>query len=353
MRQDWNLEYEIDGDRHPRGARAVGEWQEDRRPTGAGNRFGSVGFEGVSFAEHRGRWEPVDDRRNKSRKGERRHRGRNRPSGRPHPVRRCRRLDLGGRLPETGEGIQMRLSKSWIIASNDFAIFLKNRNFLYSILIVPLLVSVLFPAVVAFAGRNGGRGIPAAQLPVLLPAFAFFYLILAGFIPTSIASYSIVGEKVEKCLEPLLATPTTDGEILLGKGISAFLPPIAAILGGSAVLLLLMALVTRGTPGYDFFPNWNAGIVLFLMVPLAAIMSVEWNVILSSRVSDVRVAMQLGALVVLPLGGIYVGGELNVIPLGDTSNLLIIVAILLVVDLLLLYVARATFRGEEILTKWR
>jgi len=248
----------------------------------------------------------------------------------------------------------MRLSKSWIIASKDFAIFLKKRNILYSILIVPLLVSVLFPAVVAFAGHgNGGRGIPAVQLPVLLPSFDFFYIILAGFIPTSIASYSIVGEKVEKSLEPLLATPTTDGEILLGKGISAFLPPIAAILGGSAVFMVLMDLVTRGTLGYAFFPNWNAGIVLFLMVPLAAIMSVEWNVIISSRVSDVRVAMQLGALVVLPLGGIYVGGELNLIPLGDTSNLLVIGAILLVVDLLLLYVARATFRREEILTKWK
>ena len=246
----------------------------------------------------------------------------------------------------------MKLSKSWIIASKDFAIFLKKRNILYSILIVPLLVSVLFPAVVGFAGRSGGRGIPAAQLPVLLPAFTFFYLILAGFIPTSIASYSIVGEKVEKCLEPLLATPTTDGEILLGKGISAFLPPIAAIFGGSVVFMVLMDLVTRGPLGYAFFPNWNAGIVLFLMVPLAAIMSVEWNVIVSSRVSDVRVAMQLGALVVLPFGGIYVSGELNLISLGDASNLLIIAGILLVVDVLLLYVAKATFRREEILTKW-
>jgi ABC-type Na+ efflux pump permease subunit len=248
----------------------------------------------------------------------------------------------------------MRLSKSWIIASKDFAIFLKKRNILYSILIVPFLVSVLFPAVIVFAGRsNVGRGIPAAQLPVLLPSFAFFYLILAGFLPTSIASYSIVGEKVEKCLEPLLATPTTDGEILLGKGISAILPPIAAILSGSAVFMVLMDLVTRGTLGYDFFPNWSAGIVLFLLVPLAAIMSVEWNVIISSKVSDVRVAMQLGALLALPFGGIYVGGELKLIPLGDTSDLLLIAGILLLIDLLLLYVARTTFRREGILTTWK
>jgi ABC-type Na+ efflux pump permease subunit len=247
----------------------------------------------------------------------------------------------------------MRLSKSWIIASKDFAIFRKKRNVIYSILIVPFLVSLLFPAVIAFAGRSGAKGIPAAELPILLPAFSFFYLILAGFLPTSIASYSIVGEKVEKSLEPLLATPTTDGEILLGKGISALLPPIAAILGSSAVFMALMDLVTRGPLGYDFFPNWNAGVVLFLMVPLAAILSVEWNVILSARVNDVRVAAQLGALVVLPFSGIYVAGELRLIPLGDTTNLLIIAGVLALVDLLLLYVARATFRREEILTKWR
>jgi ABC-2 type transport system permease protein len=105
--------------------------------------------------------------------------------------------------------------------------------------------------------------------------------------------------------------------------------------------------------GYDFFPNWNAGVVLFLMVPLAAILSVEWNVILSARVNDVRVAAQLGALVVLPFSGIYVAGELKLIPLGDTTNLLIIAGVLAMVDLLLLYVARATFRREEILTKWK
>jgi ABC-2 type transport system permease protein len=82
-------------------------------------------------------------------------------------------------------------------------------------------------------------------------------------------------------------------------------------------------------------------------------MSVEWNVIISSRVSDVRVAMQLGALLVLPFGGIYVGGELNLIPLGDSNNLLAIAGVLSVVDVLLLYLARATFRREEILTKWK
>jgi ABC-type Na+ efflux pump permease subunit len=216
------------------------------------------------------------------------------------------------------------------------------------------IVSLLLPAVIGYAGhRSGAPGMPAAELVVLLPSLTFFYLILAGLTPTTIASYTIVGEKVEKSLERLLATPTTDSEILLGKGIAAFLPPIASILGGAAIFMVLVDLVTRGTLGYNFFPNWNAAIVLFVMVPFAAIMSVEWNVIVSARVSDVRVAQQIGMLLVLPFAGIYVASELHLISLGTTSNLLIITGILLVVDTLLLFVAKATFRREEILTKWK
>ena len=247
----------------------------------------------------------------------------------------------------------MRLSKAWVVASKDLAIFRRKRSIIYSLVIVPIMVSILFPAVLLIAGRNGGKTMTPAALGALLPSFAFFWLILAGVIPTTLASYSIVGEKVEKCLEPLLATPTTDGEILLGKGIAAFLPPIVAILGGATLFMALVDLVTQDTLGYLYFPNWNEGIVLFVMVPIAAMMSVEWNIIISSRVSDVRIAQQVGALLVLPLGLIYVAGEVRLVDLGDTTNLLIISGIMAAIALLFLPIARATFSREQILTKWR
>lgn len=247
----------------------------------------------------------------------------------------------------------MRLSKAWVVASKDLAIFRRKRSILYSLVIVPIMVSILFPAVLLIAGRNGGKTMTPAALGALLPSFAFFWLILAGVIPTTLASYSIVGEKVEKCLEPLLATPTTDGEILLGKGVAAFLPPIVAILGGASLFMALVDLVTQDALGYLYFPNWNEGIVLFVMVPIAAMMSVEWNIIISSRVSDVRIAQQVGALLVLPLGLIYVAGEVRLVDLGDTTNLLIISGILAAVAVLFLPIARATFSREQILTKWR
>jgi ABC-2 type transport system permease protein len=245
----------------------------------------------------------------------------------------------------------MRLSQSWIIASKDFKMFLKKKNIIFSAFVIPLLAAIFLPVVIYYVELESG--IAASVLTYLLPALTFFFLILAGLIPTTIASYSIIGEKVEKSFERLLASPTTDGEILLGKGISSFLPPIGAILAGAAIYMTLMDLVTYGILGYYFFPSWNAAVVFLLAVPLAAIMSVEWNVIVSSRVSDVRVAQQVGMLLILPFAGVYVGGEIGIVPLGNTSVLLDIAGILLAVDLLLLYVARATFRREEILTKWK
>jgi len=248
----------------------------------------------------------------------------------------------------------LRLWKSWVIAAKDFKIYRRKKNVIYALLAVPLIVSFLLPAVVEYAGhKSGASGIAAPELVVLLPAFLFFYLILAAYLPTPIASYTMVGEKVEKSLEPLLATPTTDSEILLGKGIGAFLPPLGAVYGGTLVFMVLMDLVTHSTLGYYYFPNWSTAVALLVIAPLAAVMSVEGNVIISSRVNDVRTAQQLGVLMILPFAGIYLSGELGLVDLGSDSNLLIIGGILLVVDVLVLFLARATFRREEILTKWK
>jgi ABC-2 type transport system permease protein len=247
----------------------------------------------------------------------------------------------------------VRLSKSWIIAAKDFKTYRKKKNIIYALFVIPFLVAVLISAAITYAAQKNGSRMSPAELIVLLPAFLFLYVILAAYLATPIASYTIVGEKLEKSLEPLLATPTTDSEILLGKGIAAFLPPLAALLGGSSLLMLLLDLTTRDKLGYYYFPDWNSAIVVLLLLPLALLMSIQVNVIVSSRVTDIRSGQQLGALTILPFAGLYYAGEINLIDLGDTSNLLIIVAALIIVDVLLFFVSRATFRREEILTRWK
>lgn len=248
----------------------------------------------------------------------------------------------------------MRLSKSWIITAKDFKTYRKKKNILYALIAVPTLITVLFPAIINFAGhKNGGNGLAPSELVILLPAFTFFYVILSAYLPTPISSYTIVGEKVEKSLEPLLATPTTDGEILLGKGMAAFIPPVLVALVASTAFMGLMDVVTYSKLGYDYFPNEATALTLYVIAPLATLMSVQMNVTISSRISDVRTGQQVGVLTILPFAGLYVGGELDIVNLGSTDTLLAIVGALVVLDLILFVVARATFRREEILTKWR
>jgi len=245
----------------------------------------------------------------------------------------------------------MNLRHSWIIAQKDLKIFMRKRTVLYTVVILPLMLSVLFPAIIEFSGRKTG-GIPVSYLPTLLDAFAWFFVIIPAIIPAPIASYSIVGEKIEKSLEPLLVTPTTDGEILLGKTIAAFLPAIIATYAGASIFMALIDTVTHSRLGYLYYPNWGMGVVLLLLAPLVTLLSIELNVIASSRVSDVRTAGQLGALMFLPFMGIYLAGEIGLISL-DTNTLLIIACVVAVIDLLLFRISTSAFQRDQILTKWK
>jgi ABC-2 type transport system permease protein len=234
------------------------------------------------------------------------------------------------------------------IAAKDMHIVVARRSVRLSLILLPLGVAIGLAQVARFAG-NGG--IPAALLPRFLTAFLFFFAVIATMLPVAIASYSLVGEKVERSLEPLLATPATDREILLGKGLAAFVPPIAAIWAGGAVFMALSDQEARARLGHLYFPNATAVVILAVIVPLMTILSVEYSVLVSARASDVRAAQQAGILVVLPSMAVYVTAEVGAITL-DVTTLGVVAGILAIVDAVLALASRATFRREEILTRW-
>jgi ABC-2 type transport system permease protein len=243
----------------------------------------------------------------------------------------------------------MRLSKAWIVASKDFRTFTKRRSILYSIVYFELAISIGLPFVMRFIA-NKPSAVPL--LPAFMNAFSFWFVIGASLLPVGIASYSLVGEKVQKSLEPLLATPTTDEEILAGKSLAAFLPAMGANYIGAVIFTGLADLFTYRTLTYLYYPNWSIAVILFLLAPLACVLGVGYNVLISSRVSDTRSAYQLGALIVLPFGAVYVLSEIQVLAL-TTGHLLIMAAVLAVVDVIVFYLVRATFNRDEILTKWK
>ena len=246
----------------------------------------------------------------------------------------------------------MDLQNAWSVASKDFEIFKKRKGVLYATIVSPFGIALGFPGILVAIESVAGPGVMSASVAPFLNAFSFWYVILAASLPTGIASYSIVGEKIQKSLEPLLATPMTDGEILLGKIIASFVPPIAAIWASSVVFMVLIDLITHAGLGYLYYPNWSIGVSLLVLSPLASIFSIELTVILSARANDVRSVQQFTGVMFFPFIIIYVLTEIGVIQL-TTINLLIMSGVFLVADLLLFYLSTKTFKREEILTRWK
>jgi len=231
------------------------------------------------------------------------------------------------------------------IARKDLTIMLARRSMRIALVALPLGLAVMFSQIV----QHGH--IPASALPRTLDAFLFFFMIYTGALPATIASYSMVGEKIERSLEPLLATPASDGEILLGKGLAALLPPLLAMWAGMIVLMGYTDAITRGTLGYLYFPNGLAFLTVFGTAPLLAVMAVAISVLLSSRVTEVRTAQQLGALTAIPGVIIYVGNLSGAFSI-DVASLAVIAGILAAADVVLAFAARAVFHREDILTRW-
>ncbi|MGH2936220.1 MAG: ABC transporter permease [Gaiellaceae bacterium] len=133
-------------------------------------------------------------------------------------------------------------------------------------------------------------------------AISLLMLIIPIVLPPVIAAYSVVGERDQGTLEPVLTTPARPSEILLGKAIAAFLPSV----GIAYVIYLIVLLSVRfGAAHVVSTVVWHPPQVLaqVLFTPLLALWSIWVGIGISTRAGDVRVAQQLATLAGLPLLG--------------------------------------------------
>ncbi len=240
--------------------------------------------------------------------------------------------------------------KPWKIAQKEFKVIRRKRSVISYVIALPLLLAFFFTLVV-MNDVAPSSGI-SSNYQLGFESLTYFFVVFAAIVPSSLAAYSIVGEKIEKSLEPLLATPVSDGEILLGKSIAAFLPSILAIWLGASIFMATTDFLTHNLLSFYYFPNWNAGVMLFLLAPLAAIMSIELAVIVSSRVTDVRGANQFASLMFVPFMVLFVAAIEGIFAF-TIPNLLIISGLVLVADVALFRLSKSIFNREEILTKWK
>jgi len=177
-------------------------------------------------------------------------------------------------------------------------------------------------------------------------------IIIPVMIPTVTASYSFVGEKVNRSLEPLLATPATDLELFVGKSASIFVISMAATWTAAVLCVITVNFLTEPVLGYYPLPNafWIFGVLL--LAPAMCLMSILTNVLVSSKVSDVRVSQQIGGVLVLPVLAFFFSSMLGVLASG-LGPMVLFSLLILAGDGGILYVSLRVFRREEILVRWK
>ena len=138
-------------------------------------------------------------------------------------------------------------------------------------------------------------------------------LAIPVLVPAALAAYSVVGERLQGTLEPLLSTPVRREELLLGKALAAFVPSVVV---AYSVFLLFVAIVkvfahAAVASALLQTPDLVAQLVF---TPLLAIWSIWVGIAVSARSSDPRTASQLSILASLPTVAVTTLVAFNVIP---------------------------------------
>jgi len=266
----------------------------------------------------------------------------------------------------------MNWKKINVILRKEWAEVFKNRMVLFTVAFLPLLMTAI-PLAVLYGTNSAGMGspvtteVPTELMSAMCPAgvtggdciqvylvsqFMMMFMILPMAIPGTIAAYSIVGEKTTRSLEPLLATPITTAELLIGKCLAAVIPAVIATYGafalfaaGSWVLVSNKALLSAVLDA-----RWL--IAIGVVGPLLAILEVTFALMVSSRVSDPRVAEQISMVIIVPLlAGFF--GQMAGFFILDRNLISIIAFVMLLLDALMVYLSIQVFQREAILTRWK
>jgi ABC-2 type transport system permease protein len=255
-----------------------------------------------------------------------------------------------------------------VIIRKEFEEVLRNKYILTTMASFPLVFSIVIPLIYLFALPTNVTSGDVATFKALVPGAALmtprqiliafivqsnlpFYLMMPSVIPTLISSYSIVGEKKCGTLEPLLATPVSTNDILVGKTLAAVIPSVAITWISFLIYAILVNTMTYSVFGYALVPDLLWLIAIGVTAPLFAIMSVYLTIVVSSRMSDIRAAQQVSAVFVIPIMSVFVLELFGFVSL-NIEIIAIMTFIVAVIDLFLVKASVKVFRREEILTRW-
>ena len=188
----------------------------------------------------------------------------------------------------------MRVSRRRVraVLRKELREYRHNGFIIWTMAIFPLIF-LIQPLVVVFA-------LPASASTDLSREHLLLYMLgIPAIVPAAVAAYSVVGERQQGTLEPVLTTPVRREEFLLGKALAALVPSVTVAYAVYAVFLACVGLFARPAVASSLLraPDLLAQL---LFTPLLAGWSIWVGIAISARARDFRVAQQLGILASLP-----------------------------------------------------
>jgi ABC-type Na+ efflux pump permease subunit len=180
-----------------------------------------------------------------------------------------------------------------------------GQMFIYATAVLPL-VFIIQPLIAVFSLNSQSSGALHHEHSLI------YMLAIPVLVPASLAAYSVVGERTQGTLEPILATPIRREELLLAKALASFLPSVvvAYVVFGLYVGIVEL-FVTHAVASAVIRPSDVIAQVIF--TPLLASWSIWVGIGLSSRSADPRTAQQFSILASLPIVAVTSLVSFNVI----------------------------------------
>ncbi|MBV9101857.1 MAG: ABC transporter permease subunit [Candidatus Dormibacteraeota bacterium] len=233
------------------------------------------------------------------------------------------------------------LGRVGAVFHKEFREFRRNRFILGTIVVLPLLF-IIVPISDLF--RHAAPALARVQVGTSL----LLMLVAPVIMPATLAGYAVVGEREQGTLEPVLTTPVSRQELLLGKALAAFVPSVVV---GYGLFTVVVIAVRIGADSTVVDAVWQAPNFLAqaLFAPLLAAWSIWVGIAISTRASDVRVAQQLGTLASIPALGLVALMSFQVLQPSITLAI-ILASVLAVVDIAAWRIVARLFDRERLIT---
>jgi ABC-type transport system involved in multi-copper enzyme maturation permease subunit len=192
------------------------------------------------------------------------------------------------------------------IRRKEFREYRRNGNLVFATAILPLIF-LIQPVIQVFT-------LPTSASMTLRHEHSLVYMLaIPVLVPAVLASYAVAGERLQGTLEPVLTTPVSPEELLLGKAMAAFVPSVVVAYAVFALFVAIVEFFARSAVASALIQGPDL-LAQLLFTPLLASWSIWVGIAISAKSSDPRTAGQISVLMSLPTVAMTTLIALNVIP---------------------------------------